>query len=461
MSERKAWMRVSATGLAALAASSGVAEPQRVPEESDVLAVGVARADDAAARAGDRFPGFDGPTVYPVGNAPRAIIACDLNGDGHIDLAAADNASEEISILFGNGDGTFQPNAPIPLGAGPWDLVAEDLNGDGAVDLAVADAGLGGVFILLGDGAGGFTTTQFIGAGTGTTDIAAADLDNDGNMDLVASNVFSDTVSVFFNSGDGLFGAPANYPSLGQSPTALALGDLNEDGAVDIVVANSQGDNYVIRWNDGQGGFSRSSEFQFGSPRAVRVFDIDQDGDLDLIVAGSLTLDFRINHGAGLLIPQPGIPSGVSGFSSFDFADFNLDGVYDIVANRNSVINGGLEQARVFLGVEDQVFVHPADLFQNGVIDGSDLSIFLLAWGFMDAQQDFNADQIVNGQDLAWMLANWGAVPIYDAWSWNFGTNTFLEDVATGDFDGDGDADFAVANQDASIWVFLNRQISP
>ena len=103
------------------------------------------------------------------------------------------------------------------------------------------------------------------------------------------------------------------------------------------------------------------------------------------------------------------------------------------------------------------MFVHPADSFGDGVVDGSDLSILLLTWGSADAVTDFDGNLNVDGIDLAHMLSNWGEVPIYGEWSWDFGTNMFLEDAATGDFDHDGDTDFAVANQDGSISVFLNR----
>ncbi len=107
---------------------------------------------------------------YTVGVNLGAIVAGDFTGDGHLDLAVADAGSNDVSILLGNGDGTFQPRSPMRWVRNPASIVAGDFTGDGHLDLAVGDlgwskygyvsgvptSGTDDVSILLGNGDGTF-----------------------------------------------------------------------------------------------------------------------------------------------------------------------------------------------------------------------------------------------------------------------------------------------------------------
>ena len=98
---------------------------------------------------------FGQGTRYPVGAGPFGMATGDFNGDGKLDIAVANSGSGSISVLLGNGDGTFQMALNTPAGQTPWALIAKDLNGDGLLDLAVADEA-GSAVVLLGKGDGPF-----------------------------------------------------------------------------------------------------------------------------------------------------------------------------------------------------------------------------------------------------------------------------------------------------------------
>ena len=91
-----------------------------------------------------------------MGTGPIALVAGDFNGDGRTDLAVANYGSNDVSVLLGNGDGTFQNQVPYAVGDLPNALVAGDFNGDGRTDLAVANYGSNDVSVLLGNGDGTF-----------------------------------------------------------------------------------------------------------------------------------------------------------------------------------------------------------------------------------------------------------------------------------------------------------------
>src|SRR5262249_2343747 len=155
---------------------------------------------------------FQPQLTCAVGVQPSSMVAGDFDGDGHIDLAVADAGNPfnfpadpaGVSVLLGNGDGTFQPAVKYAVGSYPASIIANDFTGDGLLDLAVADQGNvnsggtdpGGVSVLLGNGDGTFQPQITYSAGSGPSSIVAGDFTGDGRHDLAVANSFDNTVSV-------------------------------------------------------------------------------------------------------------------------------------------------------------------------------------------------------------------------------------------------------------------------
>jgi len=127
-----------------------------------------------------------------IGTAPNGIVTADFNGDSIPDLAVANQGSNTISILLGNGDGTFTEGTTLTTGNQPGALVAGDFNGDGQIDLAVADATDSRILVFLGKGDGTFTAANPVNCNLvdqcgNTVDpvaLAVGDFNGDGNLDL-------------------------------------------------------------------------------------------------------------------------------------------------------------------------------------------------------------------------------------------------------------------------------------
>jgi hypothetical protein len=170
----------------------------------------------------------------------------DFNGDGKADLAVANYKDGTVTILLGNGDGTFTPVATSPAtGTEPYSVAVADFNGDGKADLAVANkngGSAGTVTILLGNGDGIFTATAVSPAtGNGPESVAVGDFNGDGIPDLAVANNNAGnagTVTILLGNGDGTFTPAAVSPATGNGPDFVAVGNLNGVGASDLAVAN-------------------------------------------------------------------------------------------------------------------------------------------------------------------------------------------------------------------------------
>jgi Bacterial Ig-like domain (group 3)/FG-GAP-like repeat len=177
-----------------------------------------------------------------LGAEPNSLAAADLNGDGIVDLvvanAAGSGVAEGVSVLLGNGDGTFQSPQNIPVN-GIGSLTVGDFNRDGVVDLAIEDGEDGSVGVLLGNGNGTFQTVQSYPGTPGGTLILAADFNGDGFLDLAVPNSSNNTVQVFYGTGTGAFGAPQAYTA-GSDIGALAAADFNGDGLSDLAAATRE-----------------------------------------------------------------------------------------------------------------------------------------------------------------------------------------------------------------------------
>lgn len=170
-----------------------------------------------------------------------AIAVGDFNGDGKLDVAIANggtgSTNSTVSIFLGNGDGTFQLLGTQPtVGIYPLWLAVADLNQDGKLDLVVGNSGNSGpgsVSVLIGNGDGTFQPTTYPPLAASLSALVVADFSGDGIPDIAVSEI-GGAVDVYSNNGDGTFGLPAKSFA-GATPFYLAASDLNSAGAADLI----------------------------------------------------------------------------------------------------------------------------------------------------------------------------------------------------------------------------------
>ena len=164
----------------------------------------------------------------------------DLDGDGKPDLAVANFLNHDVSVLLGNGDGTFAAQRRFAARSLPQSVAIGDLDGDGNPDLAVANASSDDVSILLGNGDGTFAPQRRFAAGDVPLSVAIGDLNGDGNPDVAVANQASGDVSILVGHGDGTFAGERRFAA-GVNAQSVAIGDLDRDGNRDVAVATSGG----------------------------------------------------------------------------------------------------------------------------------------------------------------------------------------------------------------------------
>ena len=177
---------------------------------------------------------------------PIALLSADLDNDGRPDLVAVLGSASDnkIAILFNDGAGGFFDPQLLPVGTGPNSVISGDWNGDGKVDLAVVNSGSADLTVLIGDGIGGFSVQTLPLAGAGRLEFAATgDFNHDTKPDIAVSDSTNKVIFILLNIGGGLFSDPIQQ-STGNRPLAIAAKDLNGDGKDDLVVTNA-GDNTI------------------------------------------------------------------------------------------------------------------------------------------------------------------------------------------------------------------------
>ncbi len=295
---------------------------------------------------------------FAVGLGPTSVAVADFNGDGVADLAVANQNSNNVTVLLGNGSGgsTAASGSPFAVGTQPVSVAVADFNGDGIADLAVANWGSNNVTVLLGNGSGGFAAASGspFAAGTLPPSVAVGDFNGDGIADLAVANSGDNTVSVLLGNGDGTFTVASGSPfAVGSGPVSVAVADFSGDGIADLAVANHLGGTVTVLLGNGSGGFTAASGSPFpagGYPVSVAVGDFNGDGKTDLAVAnaGSNNVTVLLGNVSGGFTPASGSPIAVgSAPGSVAVADFNGDGKTDL-----AVANGGSNNVTVLLGAD-------------------------------------------------------------------------------------------------------------
>jgi hypothetical protein len=297
------------------------------------------------------------------GTRPFSVAIADFNGDGKVDMAVTSGGSNSVSVLLGNGDGTFQAAVNYPTGTNPTSVTVGDFNGDGQLDLAVANNGTNTVSIFLGKGGGAFQAAVNYPAGTNPTSVTAGDFDGDGKLDLAVANGGSGNVSILLGNGDGTFQTRLDY-SVASAPRSLAVGDFNGDGKLDLVVANSGSGNISVLLGNGDGTFQPAVAYPAGpNPNSVGAGDFNGDGKVDLAVANDHGVNIFLGHGDGTFAPFAAYATGIA-TDSVALGDFNGDGKLDlaVVSSFSAVVLLGNGDGTFGPGLEYAAGASPASL---------------------------------------------------------------------------------------------------
>ena len=343
---------------------------------------------------------FASPKSYPVGTAPVAVAIGDFNGDGKPDLAVANSGSDNVSILLNKGDGTFQSAMNFTTGPSPAVLATGDYNGDHRLDLVSISPGdpskgtHGTVSLLLGNGDGTFRSAAQIPAGPFPLSVATGDLNGDQKLDLIIGDQSTDTLSVLLGNGDGTFQSAKTITlGSGGSVSSIVVAEFNADNKPDVVAAVTDpvtpaNSGLRILLGNGDGSFQPAAavaDSNHGGYLLAR--DFNEDHKLDLVVRSHvgpppgcqefcISVDItNLYRGKGDGTFDSGIRVAIQIFSAggnIAVGDFNSDSKLDLF----------LTPGQLFLGSGDGRFVSVA-------FDSSGRGGFVAA-------ADFNGDTLLD-----------------------------------------------------------------
>ena len=352
----------------------------------------------------------------------QSLAVADVNRDGKLDLlltfycTSSCTADGGVAVFLGNGDGTFQ--APVTYGSGGFgttSVAVADANGDNKLDLFVGGCGGhsscvgGGVSLMLGNGDGTFAAPVNFYSGGQPSFLSVADVNKDGSSDLILGN---GGVVVALGNGDGSFRAPVTYASGGLNPASLAVEDLNDDGSLDLLVANecvSSGSctdasgNVSVLFGKGDGTFKAAVQYGSGGNDAVSVAvgDVIDGGKPFVAVANECFNTTNCQEGSvgvlpgkgnGVLLAAATNDSGEYGVQSLAMADVNRDGKPDLLlANQcRSASDCAGGSVSVLLGKGDGTF-QPAVTYDSGGFTATSVAVG-------DVNKDGKPDLVVANQ---------------------------------------------------------------
>ncbi len=301
-----------------------------------------------------KSPSFHELTIA-IDKGPRWVTVADVNHDGKPDLLVTNADSGTLSVLLGDGKGQFRPSSgsPFPAGHLPNDIAVGDMNGDGHPDLVIADHQSPYLTILLGDGKGSFRPAPGspvdVHSHPHPHAVVVGHFTASDKLDVVTESWGNNQIELLQGDGHGGLRTPGTFFQVGHRPyERLRSADFNHDGHPDVVTTNLDDDTATVLLGDGKGGFHEApgSPFPAGSkPWQVAIDDINGDGNPDLVIIPydrdvpsekQIAVTVLLGDGKGGFTPMHNSPlplTGCRGATTVATGDINGDGLRDIVVS--------------------------------------------------------------------------------------------------------------------------------
>ncbi len=425
----------------------------------DIVAVN-SNSDNVCIFLGYGNGSFTRRIVYSMPNTsnPISVAVNDFNNDNILDIVVANSHANNVCILLGYGDGSFENVITLSTGSdsGPCSIGIGDFNKDKSLDIAVANQISKNIGIFFGYGNGTFSSQNIYPAGSDSdlSSIVVSDVNNDTILDILATdyNAANSSIGIYYGFGNGNFTLPKIYSTgLNTLPSSIATGDFNNDSKVDLAIT------YFVRQSIGimlqlkNEPFASSAIFPTGDqsyPKSVAIGDFNNDDQPDIAIANSGTnnIGILLGYGNGYFNDQLTYSTGSNSLpSSITVGHFNNDYYLDI-----AVANSATDNIGILLGYGNGKFAN-ITTYSTGL--GSDPSFIVIG--------DLNKD---NYLDL--VVANWGINNIlvffgigngtfFEPKLYSIGYNARPQSVAIGDINNDNLLDIVVANYGANYVEIL------
>jgi len=396
---------------------------------------------------GDGSGGLGAPTAYNTDGAPLDVLLSDLDNDGNLDFldANAVSVAGAATYAWGTGLGGFSPGATAVTGAGAnYGVAVGDFNRDGYLDFVATGYDSSRVFAVSGQGSRQFVGENVLAVGANPWRIAVGDVNGDGLLDIVTADYNANAVTVLLGNPGGGFAAKADLPA-NLNTNTVAIADMNGDGKPDLVVVNQASNGLSIYFGNGNGGFtSRTDLVTNTGPRGLAIADMNGDGALDIVIGSAVgsMVSYFPGNGLGGFGTRVDLAAGTNP-QSVVVADVNRDGRPDILA-----ANHGSGTFSVLLGNSSGGFNAHVD-YITGLASSSPNSIVVGDLG-ANRLDVITANPVSNNVTIAYSNNDGTYSP-----DWLVTSASIPYAVALGDFNGDGRPDLAVAEGGANDVMVL------
>ena len=293
-------------------------------------------------------------TIDTSPSRPLYVAVGDFDNNGHSDIVFIGYGTHSIGILLGFGYGTFR--APLYLSTGydsfPYSLALGDVNSDGQLDIVVANYGTDNISLFFGYGNGTFgnQTTYTTGINSRPYSVALSDLNNNTHLDIAVVNSNTDEIKLFFDYENGFFHASALY-STGENsnPISIAIADFNNDNISDITILNNGTNSLLLYFGYENRTFKEPVSYSTGprsSPYCIGVADFNSDHQLDVAIANQQNNNIKIfNSYTSQVLPTRANFATDSFASTSDMSHLSTNFKSDLVSTAVSNLNNGSQLA--------------------------------------------------------------------------------------------------------------------